>query len=105
MNRRRVAAVLAADSELQILPRLPPALHAHPDHFADALDVDRRERIPVENLAVLVYLQKLASVVARETEGELGEIVRAEREELRFGRDLIGGDRAAPDARSRRAAA
>ena len=72
-----------------------PSLHAHRDERADALGVDRGERIAVEDLLVLVDPQELADVVSREPEGELREVVGAEREELRLLGDLVGGHRAA----------
>src|SRR5204863_3798920 len=95
MNRRGVAAVLAADSDLQRGTRLASALDADADEIADALHVDRRERILFEDLLLLIDLQELPDVVAREPERELREIVRAEREELGVLGDLIGDDRAA----------
>jgi hypothetical protein len=52
---------------------------------ADAFGIDRRKRILVENLLVLIHAQELADVVAREAERHLREVVGAEREELRFG--------------------
>src|SRR3989442_11538394 len=45
MDRRRVAPVLAADAELEILPRLASELDRRLHHLADTLDVDGRERI------------------------------------------------------------
>src|SRR5262249_50680285 len=50
VDRRGVAAVLAADAELQVLACLAPALDADADDVADAGDVDRRERILLEDL-------------------------------------------------------
>src|SRR5690606_26137397 len=44
-DRRRIAAVLAADPELDVGPRLTPLLDRHLDELADAGDVDRRERV------------------------------------------------------------
>src|SRR5262249_48522865 len=50
VHRGGVAAVLAADAELQVAARPPPALDAGADDVADAGDVDRRERILLEDL-------------------------------------------------------
>ena len=72
-------------------PRSTPIRTSAPTPF----DVDRRERILLEDLLVLVDPQELADVVAREAERHLRQVVGAEREELRFLRDLIGGHRAA----------
>src|SRR5438105_510340 len=81
MHRRRVAAMFAADAELDVGTRLPSALNAHRHEVADAVHVDRGERILLEDLLVLVDLQELADVVAREAERQLREIVGAKREE------------------------
>src|SRR5262245_7537596 len=95
MNRRRVAAVLAADAELEIGPHRAAAFDADAHEIADALDVDRRERVALQNLRLLVDLQELSDVVAREAEGELREIVGAERKELGVAGNLVGNNAAA----------
>ena len=87
--------MLAADADLQVRPRAASLLHAHLDELADADRVDRRERIALQDLAVLVRAEELADVVAREPEGELRQVIGAEREELRLAGDLIGRHRAA----------
>ena len=94
MDGRRVAAVLTADADLEVGPRLATALDAGPHEIPDALRVNRRKRILLEDLLLLVDLQELAAVVARKAERELRQVVRAEREELRVTRDLIGDDAA-----------
>src|SRR5581483_3999042 len=81
MHRRGVAPVLAADPELQVRPSAAAALHADGDELADPVDVDRREWVALENLLLLIDPQELADIVAREAEGELREVVRAEGEE------------------------
>src|SRR4051812_23318856 len=48
-NRGGIAAMLAADAELQVLASLAPALVADADEFADTLLVNRHERIGREN--------------------------------------------------------
>ena len=40
-----IAAMLAADAELEILPRFPSALRSDSNEFADALHIDRDKRI------------------------------------------------------------
>src|SRR6478609_6215896 len=90
MNGCRVAAVFTADADLQILARQTAALDANRDDRAHAVDVDRRERILVENLLVLVDLQEFPDIVSRKAERQLREVVRAKGEELRLLRDLIG---------------
>src|SRR5689334_10582436 len=64
VHRSGVAAVLAADPELEVLARLAAALDADLDQIADALHVGRRERILLEDLLLLVDLQKLPDIVA-----------------------------------------
>src|SRR5947208_861970 len=59
VDRRGIAAMLAADPELQILPRLPSELDPRLHHLADAFDVDRRKRIPLEDLLLLIDPQEL----------------------------------------------
>src|SRR6266540_2379764 len=95
MDRRGVASMLAADADLERRPRPAAALHSHANELAHAVDIDRREWISFENLPLLVDLQELAGIVAREAEGQLRQVVRAEGEEFRVLRDLAGGQRAA----------
>src|SRR5450759_2299273 len=97
VNRRRVAAVLAADPELQVGPAPTAALDAVAHEVADSLYVDRREGILLEDLLLLVDLQELPAVVARKPKGELRQVLRADREELRLARDLIGHEASAGD--------
>src|SRR5437762_178183 len=59
VNRCGVAAVLAADSDLQLGTRLASALDADAHEIAHALHVDRRERILFEDLLLLIDLQEL----------------------------------------------
>src|SRR5260370_11383277 len=44
-HRRRIAAVFAADAHLEVCPRLATALDADLHQFADAVAIDREERI------------------------------------------------------------
>src|SRR4029453_18058339 len=97
LNRRRVAAVLTADAELQVGARAAPLLHRDLDELADASDVNRRERILLDDLELLIVRQERARVVARHAQTGLREIVRAETEELRRLRDLVSGQCAARD--------
>src|SRR5262245_51505810 len=95
MDRRGVAAVLAADADLERRPGLAAALDPDAHQRADTLDVDRRERILLEDLPLLVDLQELSGVVPRIAERQLRHVVGAEGEELRVLGDLAGGQRAA----------
>src|SRR5215212_1537469 len=90
-DRLGVAAVLAADAELQVRLRLAARPRREPDEPADAGPVDRLERAAVEDLRLDVPVQEAAlDVVAREAERRLREVVRAEREEVRVLGDPVG---------------
>src|SRR3954447_17764975 len=81
VHGRGVAAVLAADAKFQIRTGLATPFDGHRDEPADPDGVDRGERILIEDLAVRVDLEKLADVISREAEGELRQVVGAERKE------------------------
>src|SRR5207302_10314369 len=89
-DRRRLAAVLAADAELERRLRPPPSLDRQPHQVADATHVQRLERIVLQNTIFQVPRQELAlRVVAGEAERRLGQVVRAEREEVGVRGDLV----------------
>ena len=54
VDRRRIAAVLAADPELQVRPRRASLGHPHLDELPDADGVDGRERVLLDDLELLV---------------------------------------------------
>ena len=89
--------MLAADPDLETRPCTPAFVDADPHQLADAALVDHRERIRGKDAALDVLRQELRRVVARETEAHLRQVVRAEREEVGLGRDLVGGERGARD--------
>src|SRR5688500_1689640 len=72
----RIAAVLAADADLEILALAAPALDRDLDELAHAGFVERREGIFGEDLPLEIIGQKPARVVAREAERHLCEVVR-----------------------------
>src|SRR6478672_10113032 len=78
MDRRGIAAMLPADADFQILARLTTTLHTNRDDRADAVDVDRRKGILVENFLVLIDAQEFADIVSGEAERQLREVVGAE---------------------------
>src|SRR5207244_7804144 len=82
-DRGRIAAVLAADADLEPAPSLAPALDADAYQFADALAVDRHERIGREDAARRVRPEEARGVVAADAERRLRQVVGAEGEELR----------------------
>ena len=95
-NRRGIAAVLAADSDRQRGVERPAAFDRDPHQLADALLVERRERIVRQDAILEIAGEELAlRVVAREPERRLRQVVRAEREEVGVAR------RSRPRARMR----
>src|SRR5690606_25007123 len=92
-----VAAVLAADAHLEAFAGGPAALDAHLHELADAGDVERLEGVAGEDLPLDVLRQEAGGIVAAVSEGELGEIVGAEAEEVGVGGDVAGGKRGAGD--------
>ena len=76
--------MLAADPDRQLGVGGPAALDRDPHQLADALLVERRERVVGEHAVLEVVREELAlRVVAREAERRLRQVVRAEREEVR----------------------
>src|SRR5262249_62043518 len=66
-DRVRLAAVLAADTELEVLLRASPPLDGDPHQVADAVLVEHLERVPLEHVVLEIACQELAfGVVARE---------------------------------------
>ncbi len=95
-DRARLAAVLAADTELDLGFRSPTPLDRDPHEVADTVAIQDLERVLLEDPVLQVVREELAlGVVTRESERGLREIVRSEREEVRFGRDLVGAERSA----------
>ena len=79
VDRLGVAAVLAADAELEPRMRLAPEPAGEPHQPPDAALVDRLERAAVDDLAVEVGRDELRlRVVAGEPERGLCQVVGAE---------------------------
>lgn len=87
-----LAAVLAADADLEVGAGGTAFLDAHLNELADAFLVEHFEGIGLDDAVLLVELEELGSVVTREAEGHLGEVVGAEREEFGYFGDLVGGE-------------
>ena len=82
-HRARIAAVLAADAELEAGLDRAAALDPERDELADALLVDRLERVLLEHAVLEVDGEEaVLGVVAREPDRRLREVVRAEAEEV-----------------------
>src|SRR4029077_4608028 len=78
----RIAAVLAANAELERVARLAAAVRRDADQFADALAVERNERIGLENAFGGVGAEEARRIIARDAERGLRQVVGAEGEEL-----------------------
>src|SRR3546814_3416264 len=85
-----VAAVLAADAELDVRPRRAAALGADHHQLADALCVERDEGVLLDQATLLVGTEEISGIVARQAEAGLGQVVGAEGEELGALGDLGG---------------
>ncbi len=95
-DRGRVAAVLAADAELEVGLDRASALGPERHELADALLIDRLERVLLEHAVLEVDREEpVLGVVAREADGRLREVVRAEAEEVGRLGELGGAQRRA----------
>src|SRR4051812_25880941 len=93
VHRRGVAAVLAADTELEVRLGLTTLLGTDPHQRAHPVDVDRLERRDPEDPLLQVRREEGGlDVVAGEAPGGLGEVVGAEGEEVGGLGDLPGRD-------------
>ena len=93
----RITAVLAADAQLDVGASLAAQLGSHLHQLANAVLIQTREGIALEDLVLVVAVEELAGVVAAEAEGHLSQVVGAEGEELGFLSDLISGHGSARD--------
>src|SRR6266545_1270596 len=82
LHRGRLAAVLAADADLEMGPDLPAPLDADLHHLADPLLVEHGERVGRQQLLVEVEREELADVVAAVAKRHLGQVIGPEGEEL-----------------------
>ena len=87
-----VAALLAADAQLDVRAGLAAQLAGHLHQTAHAHLIQLGEGIGLVDLPVVVAGQELAGVVAAEAEGHLGQVVGAEGEELGLLGDVVGGE-------------
>src|SRR5262245_12399010 len=89
-NGGSIAAMLAADAELEVVPNLASALAGDPYEFSDTLAVDGDEWIGGENPFGGIDAEEACGVVSANAERGLGEVVGAERKEFRRLGDLAG---------------
>src|SRR5713101_1973310 len=95
-DTRGIAAMLAANPNLEILFRLAPALDSDSHQIANAIGVEFLERILLVDPARQVIVEEPGRVVARQPVGHLRQVVGAERKEVRH-----RGNRSGLDARAR----
>src|SRR5947209_11648983 len=82
--------MLAADAELQRIACLAPTFRRDADQFADAVAIERDERIDIEDSLGGIGAEEARRIIARYAERGLRQVVRAEREELRRFGELAG---------------
>src|SRR5262249_49603232 len=85
LHARRLAAMLAADADLQVRTLRPALRGAHLHQFADAFLIDRLERIAGDDVRLLrigVRADERPVVVAADAQRGLRQVVGAEAEEL-----------------------
>ncbi len=92
-----VAAVLAADAEVQLRTGCTAKLCSHVNELADTGLVETCKRIALVDLLVIVCTEELAGVVTAEAEGHLGQVIGAEGEELSLSCDLVSGESGSGD--------
>src|SRR5208283_1549131 len=95
LHRRWLAAMLAANAELDIGTRLAALLNRDLHQLADTHLVNRLKRVAFDNFQLLILRQERTAIIAAHAERRLRQIVGAEAEELRVLRDLVGAQRAA----------
>ena len=97
LNAGRLAAVFAANPELDVRPSFASQIASDFHQAANALLIDRRERICIHNVELRVGGKKTAGIVPAHSQRRLCEIVCAKTEELGVARDLVRDERCARD--------
>src|SRR5207237_2764116 len=82
-DRGRISAMLAANADLDIRPGLAAARNTDLHQLADAVAIDRDERIDLQDSLRDVSAEESGGVIAADAIGRLRQIVGAERKELR----------------------
>src|SRR5260370_7961356 len=86
-----IAAVFAADADLELLTGLAALFDAPAHQHSDALGVERLERIRSEYagfLLIHIVRQEAAGVIAGKSHGGLGQVIGSKGEEFRHFGDL-----------------
>ncbi len=97
LDRRRIAAVLAAYSAMECRTGGSAKLYSHIHQLADTDRVETCKRIRFVNLILIVRREELACVVTAEAEGHLGKIVGSEAEELSLFSYIVSGESSSRD--------
>ncbi len=87
--------MFAAQAELEVRARRAAAFDGEADEFAHPLLIQRDEGVLSQDAARLVVAEEGGSVIARDAERGLGEIIGAEGEEFRRLGDFPGLERGA----------
>src|SRR6266545_1547133 len=87
-----VAAMLAADAELDVAPGGAPLVAPHFDQLSDAVLIEGDEGVLGKESGLDVEGKELACIVPGEAESGLRQVVGAEGEEFRLMGNLIGGE-------------
>src|SRR3984893_14547444 len=82
VDRGRIARVFAADSKLDVRPRLPTPRGGDFDELAHALLVDRGKRAGGKNSLGRIFGKERSGIVARKRKAGLGQVIGAKRKEL-----------------------
>src|SRR6476469_376048 len=82
--------MLAANADLETGTGLAAAGDTDLHEFTDAIAIDRDERIDFQNSLAAIGAEEARGVVAADTVSGLGQVVGAEREDLRVLRDVAG---------------
>ena len=89
LDRSRVAAVLAADTDMESGIDGLAELDRHIHQLANAGLIELSERIVLKDLSVIVSVEELTCVVTAEAEGHLSQVVGTEAEEVSLGSNLV----------------
>ena len=92
LDRARVAAVLTADTAVELRVDGLAERNGHLHELADAVLIKLCERIVLKDLGVIVSVEELACIVTAEAEGHLSQVVGTEAEEISLSSDLVGGE-------------
>jgi hypothetical protein len=87
-----LAAVNAADPDLEVRARLSPLLNGHSHKLAHPGTIYGRKRIILPDPLEQIIVDKFHSVIPGDSVGGLSQVVGSEGEELGFFGDLIGRD-------------